>query len=112
MDIELYKVFFKALSNRTRFEIIKLLRESGPKSVSEICEELGFEQSRVSHNLKCLVACGFLDVEERGRLRVYYLDQNLAEMMDLLDEHLRRYGDKLRKCEILKGKLTCRWAKL
>lgn len=54
-----YRMFFKAFSNKTRFEIIRLLRKR-PKSVTELERETGFEQSRILHNLRCLEACGFV----------------------------------------------------
>lgn len=53
-----YKLFFRAFSNKTRSEIINMLRKN-PRSVSDIVRKTGFEQSRVSHNLKCLIDCGF-----------------------------------------------------
>ena len=68
MKEELYKLFFKAFSNRTRFEIIKLLRK-GSFSVGEITKKTSFEQSRVSHNLKCLEACGFVVSEKNEILK-------------------------------------------
>ncbi|MEK6946219.1 MAG: metalloregulator ArsR/SmtB family transcription factor [Nanoarchaeota archaeon] len=55
----LHRLFFKAFSNETRLDIINLLK-SKPLTVSEICEKTGFEQSRVSHNLRCLQNCGFV----------------------------------------------------
>ena len=60
----LYEMFFKALSNRTRLEIIQFLKE-GPKTVNEICDKLKFEQSRVSHNLKRLEHCGFVSCKTK-----------------------------------------------
>ena len=65
----LYKLFFKAFSNKTRFDIINLLRK-GPKHVSDICKELNFEQSRVSHNLKCLEDCGFVNSKWNGKNKI------------------------------------------
>ena len=109
MDVHAYKLFFRALSNETRFRIVELLFREGPKSVKEICENLGFEQSRVSHNLKCLVACGFVNVKQDGKSRIYSLDDSISMVIRRIDQHLKKYGKRLESCGILRGKKTCRW---
>jgi Bacterial regulatory protein, arsR family. len=56
-------------------EIINTLR-NGPKSVSEIVKETSFEQSRVSHNLKCLMDCGFVERRRNGKYIIYSLNKD------------------------------------
>lgn len=97
-----YILFFKALSNKTRLEIIELLREA-PRNVTEMCKELGFEQSRVSHNLACLSNCGFVTVEQEGRNKVYSLNrETIVPLLEIIDRHVQRYGKNLEGCEVLK----------
>ena len=97
-----YKLFFKAFSNKTRFEIIKLLRK-GPKHVSDICEELGFEQSRVSHNLKCLVDCGFVNNKWNKKNKIYSLDKkHILPILKNIDKHIKFYNERLKACGVLK----------
>ncbi|MFQ6083865.1 MAG: ArsR/SmtB family transcription factor [Candidatus Aminicenantia bacterium] len=106
MDELSYKLFFKAISNKTRFEIIKLLRK-GPKCVSDICQELGFEQSRVSHNLKCLENCGFVNSRYEGKNKIYSLDkETILPILTAINKHLEKYSERLKICGILtkKGK--------
>ena len=99
-----YRLFFKAFSNKTRFEIIKLLRK-GPKSVIEICRELKFEQSRVSHNLKCLEACGFVDARLYGKNKVYLLDKkHIKPILNNIDKYIEKYSKRLKSCGVLKNK--------
>lgn len=105
-----YRMFFKALSNETRFEIIKLLRESGPKCVNDICTELKFEQSRVSHNLKSLVACGFVQCNWKGKNKVYSLDTDqIIPILNSIDKHIDKYSNRLETCGILHGKNKCQF---
>ncbi|MBI2581493.1 winged helix-turn-helix transcriptional regulator [Candidatus Woesearchaeota archaeon] len=99
-----YKLFFKAISNKTRFEIVTLLRK-GSKSVTAICNRLGFEQSRVSHNLKCLVDCGFVNCKYNGKNRVYSLDPEIAAILAAIDKHLVKYRGRLKTCGILERRL-------
>jgi len=97
-----YKLFFKAFSNKTRFEIIRLLRK-GPKHVSDICKELGFEQSRVSHNLGCLVDCGFVHNRYDGKNRVYSLDKkHILPILKNMDRYIQSYNERLKACGVLK----------
>ncbi len=99
-----YKLFFKAFSNKTRFEIIRLLRK-GQKSVTEICKELKFEQSRVSHNLRCLEACGFVSSKWHGKKKIYSLDKkHIMPILSNMEKHIERYKKRLECCGILKSK--------
>jgi len=97
----LHRLFFKAFSNQTRLEIIELLRKK-PLTVSEICDKTGFEQSRVSHNLKCLEHCGFVKVTPNGNFRKYDLDtETIVSIVDLFEKHIRKYKKRLECCEVI-----------
>lgn len=99
-----YKLFFKAFSNETRFKIIQLLRK-GSRNVTQICKELGFEQSRVSHNLNCLEACGFVNARRDGKNKVYSLDkEHIVPILEKIDEHIKKYSERLKACGVLKNK--------
>ncbi len=99
--MDAYKRLFKAFSNETRFRIICLLRK-GPLTAKAICKKTGFEQSRVSHNLKCLINCGFAHFEKKGKWKIYSLDKDaILPMMEILDEHVERYKKKLESCEVI-----------
>jgi len=96
-----HRSFFKAFSNETRLNIISLLR-LGPLTVSKICEKSGFEQSRVSHNLRCLENCGFVNVSQKGNFREYSLDEEtIIPIVDLFEKHIEKYKVKLGSCEVL-----------
>lgn len=95
-----YKLFFSAIANKTRCEIVSLLRK-GSLNVTGICEKLGFEQSRVSHNLKCLVRCGFVNCAYSGKSRVYSLDHEIVAILKAIDHHMRKYQGRLKTCGIL-----------
>lgn len=96
-----HKLLLRAIANETRFAIISLLKEK-PFSVGEICEKLGFEQSRVSHSLRCLVDCGFVNSEQDGKNRIYALDdKTVRPMLQLMEKHVERYRQHLVACRIL-----------
>lgn len=101
MIYESWKHFANVLSNRTRFDIVMLLRKEGELSVSEICHRLGYEQSRVSHNLKCLLNCGFVEVEQRGKNRIYRMSEVANRILDDLEDYMAEYRKKLVSCGVL-----------
>jgi ArsR family transcriptional regulator len=102
MMYQSWKLFADVLSNKTRFDIIMLLRKEGELSVSEICQKLGYEQSRVSHNLKCLLNCGFVEVEQRGKRRIYRMSEIVGRILDDLENYMAEYRKKLVSCGVLR----------
>ena len=94
-----YKIFFGTLANRNRLKIINLLRKE-KKCVTDICKQLNFNQTTVSHNLKRLDKCGFVFVEKKGRHRYYSLNKKtIKPLMSLIDEHMHEYCEKIAKGE-------------
>jgi ArsR family transcriptional regulator len=102
MNTDLYRLFFKAFSNKTRLGILAALRKS-PKSVTQICQTLGLEQSRVSHNLRCLQQCGFVEVKPNGKERIYAIDKrNIAPILNGIDTHIKNYLERLKECGVVR----------
>ncbi len=86
-----YNLFFEVFSNKTRLKIIEALA-SGKKSVSEICELINEEQSKVSHNLKKLAECHFVDCKSKGKKRIYFLNKGTIEpILKLVEKHVQKY---------------------
>ncbi len=91
MKCHSYNVFFETVGNKTRMRILEALMQKS-MSVSEICETLNEEQSKISHNLKCLSDCHFLDVEQEGKKRIYSLNKDtIVPLMKLVDAHVKKY---------------------
>ena len=86
-----YDYFFETLANRRRLAIIDILRK-GQNNVSQIIEKTGFEQSNVSHNLKRLEDCGFVNVKRNGKERIYSLNkETIRPLMKLIDKHTEKF---------------------
>ena len=94
-----FSAFFKAFLNRTRFLIIESLK-GGEKTVKQIQEATGFEQSRVSHNLRRLERCGFIKHRRSGKNRIYSLDSDVKKIITNTGKYISKYGDKLAACSI------------
>jgi DNA-binding transcriptional ArsR family regulator len=97
-----YRIFFSAMSNGTRLAIIKAI-EKKSLSVSEICSELGFKQSRVSRSLAFLTDCGFVQAQRKGKQKFYSLNQKtMRPIIGLIDIHMKKYCRHLERCGVIK----------
>ena len=94
-------LFFEAFANKNRFDILMRL---GDKELcaGELQRNLGIEQTNLSHDLKCLLNCKFINVRKDGRRRVYSINHETKELVDEVIGHIRRYEMYLKKCGILK----------
>jgi DNA-binding transcriptional ArsR family regulator len=91
MKCHSYNTFFETIGNKTRLKILEILQIK-PMSVTEICTTLSEEQSKISHNLKCLAECHFLEVEQKGKKRIYSLNKGtILPVMRLVDRHVQKY---------------------
>ncbi len=95
-------LFFQALANNIRTNIILYLQKNGSRNVSSISNDLGIEQTQVSHNLKCLASCGFVNVSREGKSRIYSVNQEtVPALLKIVDRHLNKYASNLYTCERL-----------
>tara|TARA_Y100000310_G_C20508510_1_gene727620 strand:- start:467 stop:805 length:339 start_codon:yes stop_codon:yes gene_type:complete len=82
-----YFGFFKNLASPMRASIIASLGES-PKTVNELVSELGVEQSALSHALRSLKQCKFVSFEQKGKHKIYSLnDKTILPVLNLIDKH-------------------------
>jgi DNA-binding transcriptional ArsR family regulator len=86
---------FNILGNEIRLNIIALLKEK-ELTVQEMCEELGKEQSAVSHALQQLRHCSFVDYKRKGKEREYYWKSEIfrqkgKSIFELITEHTQKY---------------------
>lgn len=72
-------------------KIVQALKEK-PMSVTELTEALGEEQSKVSHNLKSLSQCHIVEVEQKGKRRIYSLNkETMVPLLQLAENHVKKY---------------------
>lgn len=76
---------FRGFSDASRLSILEALR-GGPRSVTELVEATGLGQSNVSNHLACLLDCGLVRREPRGRFAYYALsDPRVESLLELAD---------------------------
>lgn len=82
----------QALATPSRLLILTELRD-GPRSVTELADEVDMEQSAVSHQLRLLRNLGLITGTRTGRSIIYRLyDSHVAQLLDEAiyhSEHLR-----------------------
>lgn len=87
-----FEHFFNILGNKQRVNILQLLSSDGPKNVSAICDELNTEQSATSHNLRQLLTCHFVSVEQDGKERIYSINHDTVEpLLEQINTHVSKY---------------------
>lgn len=105
-----YHLCFETLANELRIKIIDNLRER-PMSVEELSKRVHAERSRVSHSLKMLRDCSYVDTEKKGKERIYSLktgsfeainDASRGNLFNVLDEHVECYCNN--ECKKLKAR--------
>ena len=89
---------FRGFSDSSRLAILEALR-AGPLSVTEVIEVTGLNQSNASNHLGCLLDCGLVSREQRGRYAFYSLSDERVE-------HLLAGSDQL-LAEVAKGVYEC-----
>lgn len=79
-----------ALASPSRVQILACLRDR-PRSVGDLVDALGMEQSAVSHQLRVLRDQSLVRAERIGRQRVYALqDEYVGALLDDAVSHVER----------------------
>jgi DNA-binding transcriptional ArsR family regulator len=88
-----YHVFFTNLANPLKVDIILSLRDK-MKNVTELAAHLDVEQSKVSHALSSLKECKIVNSEQKGKQRIYSLNQEtIMPMLKLINKHASKHCD-------------------
>ena len=94
--------FFKALGDRTRLDILKMLSQEKPMSVTEIYQKLGHAQNLISHHLACLKNCGLVTAEKQGKQIFYRVrSKKVLKLLNLTDAYIKDILEKVLFCEVV-----------
>lgn len=101
-DLKPYSLLFQAIANPTRLKILYSLYLNGSMSVNEIVNELKLEQTRVSHNLKCLSHCGLVFAERKGKSKIYSVNkETITPIINVAQSHVQKFANNLLSCDSL-----------
>ena len=92
--------FFVNLANPSRLAVLEQLMQK-PMSVNELAEELGQEQSMISHNLKPLLECNFVYSTRDGKKRIYSVNkETIGRLFDAVENHAKKFCPTGGKCHL------------
>ncbi len=81
-SIEIETKLHRGLADPSRLAILRELRR-GPLTAGQIADFVGLTPPRASNHLRCLLECGLVSVEPRGRYNVYRLaDPAVGRLLD------------------------------
>jgi len=90
--------FFSTLANPTRLATLENLMDK-PMNVTQLADALDQEQSMVSHNLRPLVECRFVQVEKKGRERLYSINHETVDpLFKVIENHAVNFCPTGGKC--------------
>ena len=99
VDYRLYGRLLHGLSDPTRLQILGVLFE-GEQRPTDVVEATGLAQPNVSKHLSCLLGCGLVVREKRGREAFYRPLDGLEEVFGALDGVLSQAGQTLESCTL------------
>lgn len=95
-----YHLCFETLANDLRLKIIENLKKE-PMSVQALAMQVKAERSTVSHSLKVLKECSYVDSKKQGKEVIYFLKprvlEELAEetqkasLFKFMDSHIEKF---------------------
>lgn len=89
---------FRGFADPSRLSILEALRER-PRSVGEVVDATGLSQPNVSNHLACLLDCGLVAREQRGRFAYYGLaDDRVEDLLALAELLLADVATGVRCC--------------
>lgn len=71
---KIYIMFFRALANEERLEILQLLKKNGELCAQDVENHFYLEQSTTSHHLNTLRRAGITKIRKEGRRIFYSID--------------------------------------
>lgn len=96
--IRLKAKFFRGLADPTRLAILETLLD-GEKNVNQIVERLGISQPNVSAHLACLLDCGLVRSEGRGKFNYYSLyDDKIRDLLHTAEAILAQVAQGIYAC--------------
>ena len=105
--------FFKALGDRTRLDILKMLSEKQALSVTDIYQSLGHAQNLISHHLACLKNCGLVTTEKQGKQVFYGLrNKKVLKLLNFTDTYIKDVLESVLYCEVVSEDKSTRKRKL
>lgn len=98
-EVDLLAKYFRALGHPARLRILDALATHGELTVSEVVEQVGLPQPKISDHLACLRWCGFVETRREHRMVKYRsADGRVTEVIALARELLHENAEHVAAC--------------
>lgn len=96
---------FHAIADPTRREILGLVA-AHPQNLNSIASNFGISRPAISQQIKILVECGLIDIQQKGRERICEVKpQKLAEVTDWLEGFRKQWEQRFSELDELLEKM-------
>ncbi len=103
-QVKLLAKLLDGFANPVRLSALLLLSRRGEMRVSELVEEIGVPQSRVSGHLRCLAWCGYVRARREGGSSFYSIaDERVLEILKLSEGILEDNIEHVEACDVTKS---------
>ncbi len=97
-QIQLQAKLFKGFADQSRLAILSVISDK-PKTVSEIVEETGLSQPNTSSHLACLLDCGLIKNEKKGREVFYEISMDeVTEVIRQAQKVIKKRSKEIYNC--------------
>ena len=97
-SLEIETKLHRGLADPSRLAILRELRR-GPLTAGQLASLVGLTPQRASNHLRCLLECGLVAMEPRGRYNVYRLaDPSVGRLLDASARVLTEVAPLIEAC--------------
>lgn len=97
-QVELEAKLFKGFADQSRLLILSTILDQ-PKTVSEIVDETKLSQPNTSAHLACLLECGLIRKEKKGREVFYEVSgKEVLGMLQQAQKVLKKHSKEIYNC--------------
>jgi ArsR family transcriptional regulator, cadmium/lead-responsive transcriptional repressor len=97
-QVELEAKLFKGFADQSRLLILSVILDQ-PKTVSEIVDETKLSQPNTSAHLACLLECGLICKEKKGREVFYEVSgKEVLGMLQQAQKVLKKHSKEIYEC--------------
>ncbi|MFA5109345.1 MAG: metalloregulator ArsR/SmtB family transcription factor [Patescibacteria group bacterium] len=98
IQIQLEAKLFKGFADQSRLLILATISD-GPKTVTEIVDKTKLSQPNTSAHLACLLECGLIKKERKGR-EIFYeaSSKDVSEIISYARKILKKHSKEIYNC--------------
>ncbi|MHB8960253.1 MAG: ArsR/SmtB family transcription factor [Candidatus Limnocylindrales bacterium] len=97
-SLEIEAKLHRGLADPSRLAILRELRR-GPLTAGQLAGLVGLTPQRASNHLRCLLECGLIEIEPRGRFNIYRLaDPAVGRLLDASARVLAEVAPLIEAC--------------